>query len=289
MVDRGHSSGRHGQSGGGGGGAGHVSLARALSKLGWCSRAEARPLIEAGRVSVDGVTIRDPDHRLEMRHARIAIDGRTLRAATQVYLMLNKPRGWVTATVADAEHSTVFELLPDDLPRLIAVEPLDIDGEGLQLFTNDTRWADRILDPAAGLDRVYHVRTRQPPDDAAMSALLDGVDAGRGEILRAKQVRLLERRGGHWLEIVVAGTRARPIRRMLELVGVDLEQAVRVAVGPLQLGDLGAGMSRMLTRDEKDALTPGSGDVARKGEQSEQGRAPPASPARPGGPRRRRR
>lgn len=264
-----------------------MSLARALSKLGWCSRAEARPLIEAGRVSVDGVTIRDPDHRLEMRHARIAVDGRTLRAATQVYLMLNKPRGWITATVADAEHSTVFELLPDDLPRLIAVEPLDVDGEGLQLFTNDTRWADRIVDPAAGLDRVYHVRTRQTPDDAAMSALLDGVDVGRGEILRAKQVRLLDRRAGDWLEVVVAETRSRPIRRMLELVGVDLEQVVRVAVGPLQLGDLGAGLWRMLTRDEKDALTPGGGDSV--GEKNEQGSAPPASPVRPGGPRRRRR
>lgn len=280
-MDRGHRSGK--QRPQDGGGARHVSLARALSKLGWCSRAEARPLIESGRVSVDGVTIRDPDHRLEMRRARIAVDGTTLRAAAQVYLMLHKPRGWVATRGDETGRSTVYELLPDDVPRLIAVAPLDVDSEGVQLFTNDTRWADRIADAAGSLDRVYHVRLAGSPDDAKVAALLDGVDAGRGQLLRAREVSRLERRDGHWLEIVLDESRSRPIRRFLDAARIEAEKVVRIAIGSLQLGDLGPGMWRLLTRAEKDALTPG-GDAAgeKKVDAAEEGRAgDAASAARP--------
>lgn len=237
-----------------GGGADQVSLARALSKLGWCSRAQARPLIEAGRVSVDGAIVRDAEARVDVRRARIAVDGQTVRAASQVYLMLHKPRGWVTTTSDEHGRSTVYELLPDDLPRMVAVGRLDLDSEGLLLFTNDTRWADRITDPRQHLDKIYHVQVATPVDDALLNRMMEGVPAGRGETLRFKGAQRLRRHGGHWLEVVIDEGRNRQIRRVLEALGLEVLRLRRVAIGALALGDLGPGTWRLLTPDERRAL-----------------------------------
>jgi 23S rRNA pseudouridine2605 synthase len=242
-----------------------VSLARALSKLGWCSRTQARPLIEAGRVSVDGEVVRDPERRVDVRRARIAVDGTTVRAASQVYLMLNKPRGWVTTTSDEQDRSTVYELLPDGIPRVVAVGRLDLDTEGLLLFTNDTRWADRITEPRAHLDKRYHVQVSQMPDEDAVAAMLEGVDAGRGEVLSLKSVSRLDRRGGIWLEIILDEGRNRQIRRVLEAVGAEVLHLQRVAIGGVQLGDLGPGMWRMLTPDERDLLRGGRAEPGERG------------------------
>jgi 23S rRNA pseudouridine2605 synthase len=237
-----------------------VSLARALSKLGWCSRAEARPLIEGGRVSVDGEVIRDPERRVDVRRARIAVDGTTVRAASQIYLMLNKPRGWVTTTSDEQDRSTVYELLPEGIPRVVAVGRLDLDTEGLLLFTNDTRWADRITNPRSHLDKRYHVQVSAMPDDDTILRMLDGVDAGRGEVLSLKSVSRLERKGGIWLEVILDEGRNRQIRRVLEAVGIDVLHLRRVAIGGVQLGDLGPGMWRMLTPEERELLGGGKAE-----------------------------
>jgi 23S rRNA pseudouridine2605 synthase len=244
-----------GRSGGRGGPSPSVSLARALSKLGWCSRSEARPLIEAGRVSVDGLTVRDPDARVDARRARIAVDGSTVRAPSQVYVMLHKPRGWVTTSDDELGRSNVYELLPDDMPRLVAVGRLDLDSEGLLLFTNDTRWADRITDPRRHLDKVYHVQVDRLPEQAEVDAMLAGVDAGRGETLRLKSLRNLQRRG-RWVEVIIDEGKNRQIRRILEAVGIGIERLVRVAIGSVELGDLGPGTWRKLTPAERQALAP---------------------------------
>jgi 23S rRNA pseudouridine2605 synthase len=230
-----------------------VSLARALSKLGWCSRAQARPLIEAGRVKVNGEMVRDPERRVDVRRAHITVDGKTVRAATPVYLMLNKPRGWVTTTSDEHGRSNVFELLPDDVPRLVAVGRLDLESEGLLLFSNDTRWADRITDPKTHTDKVYHVELSRLPTDEEMRAMLAGVDAGRGEVLSFRSAQPLKR-PGKWLEVVIDEGKNRQIRRVLEAVGIDVVTLRRVAIGPLPLGDLGPGLWRMLTPEEVEQV-----------------------------------
>ncbi|HSJ07765.1 MAG TPA: pseudouridine synthase [Longimicrobiales bacterium] len=237
---------------GGGGGGGGVSLERALSKLGWCSRAEARPLIEAGRVSVDGVTVRDAAHRVEMRRVRIAVDGTTVRAAAQVYLMLHKPRGWVTTRSADDEHSSVHELLPDGLPRVAAVGQLEAGTEGVLLFTNDTRWADRVTDPRTEPVSTFHVQVAGGTADAAVPALLGvaGPDGGLASVQPAG------RRGGVWLEVVPGEGGDRRVRRACEAAGLDVRRLVRVSVGIVSLDDLVPGMTRPLSREEREALVP---------------------------------
>jgi 23S rRNA pseudouridine2605 synthase len=226
-----------------------VSLARALSKLGWCSRAQARPLIEGGHVSVNGEVVRDPERRVDVRRAHITVNGQTVRAATSVYVMLHKPRGWVTTTSDEHGRSTVYELMPDDGPRLVAVGRLDLESEGLLLFSNDTRWADRITDPKSHLDKTYHVEVSRMPTDEEVERMLAGVDAGRGETLGFKAVQPLKRRG-RWLEIVIDEGRNRQIRRVLEAVGIDVTTLRRVAIGALALGDLRPGMYRTLTQEE---------------------------------------
>jgi 23S rRNA pseudouridine2605 synthase len=245
-----------------------VSLARALSKLGLCSRSQASGLITAGRVSLNGVTERNPATRIDPARDRIAVDRRPVGAARKVYLALNKPRGLVT-TRADAEgRETVYACLRDPtLPYVAPVGRLDKASEGLLLFTNDTRWAARILDPATHVDKVYHVHVDRHPDDALLQRMLEGVRAGHatGDVLTAKRVRVL-RQGTRtsWLEIVLDEGKNRHIRRLLATLGLDVRRLVRVAIGPLALGPLRKGETRHLTPEEREALGEGKKNWRRK-------------------------
>lgn len=232
-----------------------VSLARALSKLGWCSRAEARPLILAGRVAVNGTVVRDPEARVDVRRAHITVNGTSVRAAAQVYLMLHKPRGWVTTTRDEHGRSTVYELLPDNIPRVVAVGRLDLESEGLLLFTNDTRWADHLTDPRSHVDKTYHVQVGRMPTDAELDSMRAGVDAGRGEVLGVKDVqRLPTRKREHWLEVTLDEGKNRQIRRVFEACDVEILTLRRMAIGPVKLGDLGPGLWRLLSPEESAQL-----------------------------------
>lgn len=232
-----------------------VSLARALSKLGLCSRSQAREWIEAGRVRVNGTPRRDPELRVDPQRDRIEVDGQRATAARRVYLMLNKPRGLVTTASDERGRDTVYACLAGaDLPHLSPVGRLDRASEGLLLFTNDTRWADRVLAPESHLPKTYHVQVDAIPGDALLRRIVGGVD-DEGERLSAREARLL-RHGERnaWLEIVLDEGRNRHIRRLLAALGVGVLRLVRVSIGPLALGDLPKGAHRMLTDDEARAL-----------------------------------
>src|SRR5687767_4797470 len=154
-----------------------VSLARALSKLGLCSRSQGEAAVRAGRVTVNGRVERDPTRRVDMARDRLALDGEAAVAARRVYLALNKPRGLVTTRDDPQGRETVFACLAGAaLPPVNAVGRLDKASEGLLLLTNDTRWGQRLLDPATHLPRTYHVQVDRVPDDALVARLQAGVD-----------------------------------------------------------------------------------------------------------------
>ena len=239
-------------------GAPRHGVARVLSKQGLCSRTEAARWVAAGRVAVNGRVVLDPEFPVRQGQDRLALDGRPLEAAAPVYVALNKPRGLVTTASDEKGRDTVYACLEGSgLPWLAPVGRLDQASEGLLLMSNDPAWAAAITDPATGPDKTYHVQVDAVPDAALLARLLDGISED-GEHLSAKSATLL-RSGGRtaWLEIVLDEGRNRQIRRLLAAHGLGVMRLVRVAIGPLALGELPKGQWRRLTADEVVALSPG--------------------------------
>jgi 23S rRNA pseudouridine2605 synthase len=186
---------------------------------------------------------------------RIEIEGRRVAAPGKIYLMLNKPRGVVTTAADEKGRKTVYAGLDKNLPWVGPVGRLDKASEGLLLLTNDSEWAARVLAPETHLDKTYHLQIAVVADDALLTALVRGVESDDGEVLRAKAARIV--RSGQknsWLEIVLDEGKNRQIRRMLAGCGIEVLRLIRVAIGPLELGELAKGDSRFLTPQEKQRL-----------------------------------
>lgn len=232
-----------------------VGLARALSKLGYCSRSRAFELIRAGRVGVNGRIRRNPETPVSLPRDRIEVDGRQAVSRSKLYLVLNKPRGIVTSAADEKSRTTVYAFLPDGLPWVAPVGRLDKASEGLLLLTNDSEWGARITAPETHLDKTYHVQLGCIADEPLMEKLARGIATETGERLRAKNARIL-RRGekNSWLEIILDEGKNRHIRRMFAGLGIEVLRLVRVAIGPLLLGDLPKGASRKLSAAEKQAI-----------------------------------
>jgi 23S rRNA pseudouridine2605 synthase len=240
-----------------------VGLARALSKLGYCSRARAEQCVREGRVRLNGTVRLDPEYPVRLAADRIEVDGVRITAVRRIYLALNKPRGVVTTTSDEQGRMTVCDFLGKDLPWVAPLGRLDKASEGLLFLTNDTEWGQRMLDPQTHLEKTYQVQVDGETDEVLLARLGAGVREG-GAVLRARRVRRL-RAGARtsWLEIVLDEGKNRQIRRMLEVCGLQVLRLVRVAIGPIVIGDLPKGSVRSLTAGEKAAL-----DAAMKGSSS---------------------
>jgi len=230
-------------------------VARAISKRGLGSRTQAARWVHEGRVRVNGKVVHDAEFPVRPDLDRVEIDEQECLTAPRRVLMLNKPRGLVTTRQDERGRDTVYRCLADaTLPWLAPVGRLDKASEGLLLFSNDPVWAARISDPRTGLPKTYHVQIDCLPGRALLAAIRRGVVVD-GEPLSADSVRLL-RSGARnaWLELVLHEGRNRQIRRLLAAFEVSVLRLVRVAVGPLSLGELPKGQWRMLSPKEMASL-----------------------------------
>ena len=232
-------------------------LQKLLSAAGVCSRRAAEGYIEAGRVTVNGETAQlgtkaDPDRD------DIRLDGRSLpNRARPVYLLLNKPRGYVTTLSDEKGRKTVAELVADCGVRVYPVGRLDLDSEGLLLLTNDGELARRLTHPSGEVEKTYHVWVRGPVTGAAER--LAKVRDLEGESIRPARVETLRQGEGRAaLAVVIHQGKNRQVRRMCAVCGLEVERLRRVREHTLELGNLPPGKWRYLTAAEVKALQSGS-------------------------------
>ena len=220
---------------------------------GLCSRRTAEEWIQAGRVTVNGRRAALGD-RADPERDVIAVDGRAVEPrAETVWLMLHKPRGFVTTLSDERGRRTAAELVRGCGTRVFPVGRLDRDSEGLLLFTNDGETAQRLLHPSHQVDKVYEVTVRGETEDAEVR--LAAVDRLDGEAIIPAQVRVLSRKGDRAvLQVVIHQGKKRQIRRMCAQVGLTVERLKRVAEGGLALGELACGKWRYLTSGELEII-----------------------------------
>ena len=224
-------------------------LQKLLSAAGVCSRRRAEEYILAGRVTINGKQAGLGD-KADPARDRIEVDGATLPAPqTNTYIMLNKPRGYVTTLSDEKGRKTVAELVSDCPVRVWPVGRLDFNSEGLLLLTDDGALTQRLTHPSHAVEKEYHVRVSGDIDRAL--AVLSAPVWDGGEELAADRV---ERSGERELTVVIHQGKNRQVRRMCAAAGLKVERLRRVREGALLLGALGPGRWRYLTRREKAVL-----------------------------------
>ncbi|MCB5199513.1 rRNA pseudouridine synthase [Loktanella sp. TSTF-M6] len=243
-------------------------IAKVLSRSGVASRREAERMIEAGRVSVNGKTITSPALNVTDRD-RIVVDGKPVGKPEAPRLWLyHKPAGLVTTASDDQGRETVFDKLPEDLPRVMSVGRLDINSEGLLLLTNDGGIKRRLELPSTGWLRRYRVRIKGSVSEAKLDELRAGITV-EGVNYQPMIVTFDRQQGANaWLTISIREGKNREIRRAMEAVGTIVNRLIRVSYGPFQLGNLAAGaveeVKGRVLRDQLGMAAPEPATRARK-------------------------
>ncbi|MBC7104760.1 MAG: rRNA pseudouridine synthase [Firmicutes bacterium] len=228
-------------------------LARYLARSGVASRRRAEAVIAAGRVAVNGTVVTTPAFTVDPERDRVTVDGRPVHPEPRVYLMLNKPPGYVSTVSDPRGRPTVLDLVPR-VGRLYPVGRLDADSEGLLLLTNDGELSLLLTHPRYGVPKTYRVWVAGVPDRGTLTRLARGVELEDGPTAPAR-VRLVRAgRAGSVLEVTLREGRKRQIRRMCAAVGHPVLRLVRVGLGPVNLGALPPGRWRELRPEEVAAL-----------------------------------
>ena len=226
------------------------TLERVISKAGLGSRAEARRWIASGRVGVNGKTIQTPDYWVDFARDNVTLDGKTVRAGKKIYVLLYKPKGYLTTHKDPEGRPTVYDLISDIGAWLVPVGRLDLDTSGLLILTNDTQFAERLTNPDHKIPKTYQLKASSILTDAQIDRLRQGVTLADGPTRPAMVKRLRDTGKYTFLEITITEGRNRQVRRMVEAVGSKVLKLVRIAIGGVRIGDLPIGKHRPLTADE---------------------------------------
>jgi pseudouridine synthase len=231
------------------------TLDRVLSRAGLGSRTEARSWIGAGRVAVNGKKIQSPDRWVDPDRDRITFDGRLVRAARKLYLLLYKPKGYLTTYKDPDGRPTVYDLLTDVKEWIFPVGRLDQDTSGLLLVTNDTAFGDFVTRPESKVPKTYLVKASELLTDEQLDRLRSGVELADG-LSRPAAVKRIREAGGRYtfFEITITEGRNRQVRRMVEAIGAKALKLVRTEIGSIEICGLEIGKHRELSAAEVKTL-----------------------------------
>lgn len=232
-------------------------IAKFLARAGVASRRESERLVDAGRVTLNGVVVIHPA-TLVGRDDVLAVDGKSVavRARSKIW-RYHKPAGLVTTARDPQGRSTVFASLPKSLPRLISVGRLDINTEGLLLLTNDGELARYLEHPAQEISRTYRIRAHGNVDETAIAKLARGLTID-GVRYRPANTTLDSRQGSNcWLTMTLREGKNREIKKLLEQLGLQVTRLIRTAYGPFQLGRIEQGAVEEVPSGQLPNLLPG--------------------------------
>jgi 23S rRNA pseudouridine2605 synthase len=230
------------------------TLDRILSRAGLGSRTEARRWISDGRVAVNGKKILTPDAWVNPDRDRVTFDGRPLRAAEKRYLLLYKPKGYLTTYKDPEGRPTIYDLLKDVPEWVFPAGRLDQDSSGLLLITNDTAFGDYVTDPESHVPKTYLVKASELLTDEQLQRLRDGIQLSDGPTRPADVRRVRDSARFTFFEITLTEGRNRQVRRMVEALGAKVLKLVRTHIGSIEIGGLEIGKCRDLTPDEVRSL-----------------------------------
>jgi len=226
-------------------------LQKILAGAGVASRREAEKIIASGRVCVNGVTVTEMGFKADPENDSVTLDGKQIRPEpVKIYIMLNKPAGYVTTMKDPQGRRKVTELLEEVKQRVFPVGRLDYNTEGLLLFTNDGEWANILAHPRHEVDKEYLVRIRGRISPLQIRALSEGVELEEGKTAPAVFKAIGESEKNMWFSLTIHEGRYRQVRRMCEALELTVVRLKRSRYGFLELGDLKPGEYRKLTETE---------------------------------------
>jgi 23S rRNA pseudouridine2605 synthase len=232
-----------------------VRLQRLISQAGVAARRKAEELILAGRVTVNGQVVRELGSKADPETDRVAVDGVGIAAEEPFYVILNKPKGCITAVSDDRGRPTVMDYLPNLPHSVVPVGRLDFYSEGVLLLTNDGELSAKLLAPRSHVPKTYHVKIKGTIRPGALQVLRDGVRLEDGTITQPAEVDELPAESKHsWLAITLYEGKSRQIHRMMEALGYEVTKLQRVAFGNLSYHGLRVGDARELTQAELNEL-----------------------------------
>ncbi len=234
------------------------TLERVLSKAGLCSRTEARSHIGAGRVEVNGRVVRSPDMWVDLDRDKVSLNGKpvSLREKSNYYILLYKPKGYITTFKDPEGRPTVYDLVQDFGEWLVPVGRLDQDTSGLLIMTNDTQFAERLTNPDYKVPKTYLIKANMRLSDEQLDKLRAGVELNDGPTRPAVVNKIRDSGKYTHIEVTITEGRNRQVRRMIEAIDSKVLKLVRTNIGPLSIGPLEIGKWRHLTPQEVQSLRP---------------------------------